>query len=106
MGLPSAPGALAKPRDPVVERSDTTGYDDARIDRPRRGRSGCDPSRVGIMARPSAPGAPAKPRHPGLTAGIPPGCKIQRLESVYQRKLAALDELKKSLLHRAFSGEL
>lgn len=28
----------------------------------------------------------------------------QRLESVYQRKLAALDELKKSLLHKAFSG--
>jgi len=24
----------------------------------------------------------------------------------YQRKLAALDELKKSLLHQAFSGEL
>ena len=32
--------------------------------------------------------------------------EIQRLESLYQRKLAALDELKKSLLHRAFSGEL
>jgi type I restriction enzyme S subunit len=27
-----------------------------------------------------------------------------RLESVYQRKLTALDDLKKSLLHRAFSG--
>ncbi|MGB4342761.1 MAG: restriction endonuclease subunit S, partial [Moraxellaceae bacterium] len=30
----------------------------------------------------------------------------RRLESLYQRKLAALDELKKSLLHKAFSGEL
>ncbi len=30
----------------------------------------------------------------------------QRLESLDQRKLAALDELKKSLLHRAFSGQL
>lgn len=30
----------------------------------------------------------------------------QRLESIYQRKLAALDELKKSLLDRAFRGEL
>lgn len=30
----------------------------------------------------------------------------QRLQSIYQRKLAALDELKKSLLHRAFNGEL
>lgn len=32
--------------------------------------------------------------------------ETQRLESLYQRKLAALDELKKSLLHKAFSGEL
>lgn len=32
--------------------------------------------------------------------------ETQRLESFYQRKLAALDELKKSLLHQAFSGEL
>jgi type I restriction enzyme, S subunit len=30
----------------------------------------------------------------------------QRLASLYQRKLAALDELKKSLLHQAFSGQL
>jgi type I restriction enzyme S subunit len=32
--------------------------------------------------------------------------ETQRLGSLYQRKLAALDELKKSLLHQAFSGEL
>jgi len=32
--------------------------------------------------------------------------ETQRLESNYKQKLAALDELKKSLLHRAFSGEL
>lgn len=30
----------------------------------------------------------------------------QRLEAIYQQKLAGLDELKKSLLHRAFNGEL
>jgi type I restriction enzyme S subunit len=30
----------------------------------------------------------------------------QRLESIYQRKLAALEALKKSLLHQAFTGEL
>jgi type I restriction enzyme, S subunit len=30
----------------------------------------------------------------------------QRLESIYQRKLVALDDLKKSLLHQAFSGQL
>ena len=32
--------------------------------------------------------------------------ETQRLASIYQQKLAALDELKKSLLHRAFNGEL
>ncbi len=32
--------------------------------------------------------------------------ETQRLESLYQQKLAALDELKKSLLHQAFSGQL
>ena len=32
--------------------------------------------------------------------------EAQRLESIYQQKLAALDELKQSLLHQAFSGKL
>jgi type I restriction enzyme S subunit len=32
--------------------------------------------------------------------------KTQRLASIYQRKLAALDALKKTLLHQAFSGQL
>lgn len=32
--------------------------------------------------------------------------ETQRLESIYRQKLSALDELKKSLLHRAFSGQL
>ncbi len=32
--------------------------------------------------------------------------ETQHFESIYQRKLAALDELKKSLLDRAFNGEL
>ena len=32
--------------------------------------------------------------------------ETRRLESIYQRKLAALDELKQSLLHQAFSGAL
>ena len=32
--------------------------------------------------------------------------ETQRLTSIYERKLAALDELKKSLLHQAFSGAL
>ncbi|MEZ5615313.1 MAG: restriction endonuclease subunit S [Rhodocyclaceae bacterium] len=32
--------------------------------------------------------------------------ETRRLESLYQQKLAALDELKKSLLHQAFTGKL
>jgi len=32
--------------------------------------------------------------------------EIERLESIYQRKLVALDALKQSLLHHAFSGQL
>ncbi len=32
--------------------------------------------------------------------------EIRHLASFYQRKLAALEELKKSLLHQAFNGEL
>jgi type I restriction enzyme S subunit len=32
--------------------------------------------------------------------------ETQRLESLYQHKLAALDALKKSLLHQAFTGNL
>ena len=32
--------------------------------------------------------------------------ETQRLESLYQKKLTALDDLKKSLLHKAFTGAL
>jgi type I restriction enzyme S subunit len=32
--------------------------------------------------------------------------EIRNLESLYQQKLTALDDLKKSLLHQAFSGAL
>lgn len=32
--------------------------------------------------------------------------ETERLESIYKQKLAALEELKKSLLHKAFTGEL
>ena len=32
--------------------------------------------------------------------------ETQRLESLYNRKLASLDDLKRSLLHQAFSGQL
>jgi type I restriction enzyme S subunit len=32
--------------------------------------------------------------------------ETQRLVSIYQQNLTALDDLKKSLLHQAFSGQL
>ena len=32
--------------------------------------------------------------------------ETQRLARIYERKLAALEALKKSLLHQAFAGEL
>ncbi len=32
--------------------------------------------------------------------------ETRRLETIYQRKLAALAELKQSILEKAFSGEL
>ena len=32
--------------------------------------------------------------------------ETQHLESIYQQKLAALEALKKSLLHQAFTGNL
>ena len=32
--------------------------------------------------------------------------ETKRLEEIYQQKLAALDELKKSVLQKAFNGEL
>jgi type I restriction enzyme S subunit len=32
--------------------------------------------------------------------------ETQRLETIYRQKLAALDRLKKSLLHVAFTGQL
>jgi type I restriction enzyme S subunit len=32
--------------------------------------------------------------------------ETKRLESVYRRKLAALEALKKSMLHQAFTGNL
>ena len=32
--------------------------------------------------------------------------ETQRLSAIYQQSLAAMEELRKSLLHQAFSGEL
>ncbi|WP_228043669.1 restriction endonuclease subunit S [Dolichospermum sp. LEGE 00246] len=34
------------------------------------------------------------------------GCVTQRLENIYRQKIAALKELKQSILQKAFTGEL
>lgn len=50
---------------------------------------------------------PSEARQKALAAKLDSlQAQTQRLESLYQRKLTSLDELKKSLLHQAFSGQL
>ena len=50
---------------------------------------------------------PPKPQRKAIVAQLDSlQEETKRLESIYQRKLAALDELKTSLLHQAFSGKL
>jgi type I restriction enzyme, S subunit len=48
----------------------------------------------------------SKEQHNVVTQLDSLAAKTQRLTSIYERKLAALDALKKSLLHQAFTGEL
>ncbi|MBD5804555.1 type I restriction enzyme EcoKI subunit R [Azoarcus sp. Aa7] len=47
-----------------------------------------------------------KPLTEGVGQAKDYATETRRLESLYQRKLDALDELKRSLLHQAFSGRL
>jgi type I restriction enzyme S subunit len=50
---------------------------------------------------------PPREKQERIVAGIDTlSTETQRLASLYERKLAALEALKKSLLHQAFSGEL
>lgn len=49
---------------------------------------------------------PLKQQHALVSKIATLRAETQRLESIYQQKLAALDELKQSLLHQAFSGNL
>jgi len=65
---------------------------------------------IGVTKETLTPYPIALPSLPGQQMIVKTIAKLesetQRLESIYQQKLAALDELKKSLLHQAFSGEL
>ena len=75
---------------------------------------------AGLNTRTAAQPKLALSRLASIKLGIPPLAKqkrlaaefdtlhekTQRLESIYQQKLAKLEELKKSLLHQAFTGKL
>jgi len=50
------------------------------------------------------PPIPQQEKMTGLLSAL--ADETQHLESIYQQKLTALDDLKKSLLHQAFSGQL
>ncbi|HEX3685230.1 MAG TPA: hypothetical protein VHU83_22025 [Bryobacteraceae bacterium] len=52
------------------------------------------------------PSPPAPEQHAIVNRIREVSLETQHLQSLYRRKLAALDELKKSLLHQAFSGNL
>ena len=43
---------------------------------------------------------------PALKAVVSRRAETQHLEGIYQQKLAALEALKKSLLHQAFTSQL
>jgi type I restriction enzyme S subunit len=49
---------------------------------------------------------PLTQQHDIVTKLLELSAETQRLESIYRQKLVALDELKKSILHQAFIGEL
>jgi len=65
---------------------------------------------IGVTKETLAPYPIALPSLPGQQIIVKAITKLEsetkRLESIYQQKLAALDELKKSLLHQAFTGAL
>ena len=60
----------------------------------------------GILNELVLPVPPLSEQHSIMTRARTLLAETERLRSVYERKLAALDELKKSLLHQAFAGEL
>ena len=49
---------------------------------------------------------PLTQQHDIVTKLLELSAETQRLESIYQKKIEALDALKKSILHQAFTGEL
>ncbi|MCW5787314.1 MAG: restriction endonuclease subunit S [Nitrospira sp.] len=69
---------------------------------------GATVDRIALKDFPSFPiSLPSLPEQERMTSRLDKlRAETQRLESIYQQKLAALGELKKSLLHQAFSGNL
>lgn len=61
---------------------------------------------IELASRVEIPVPPLKEQHEIATQLDAMSAETQRLEAVYQQKLTALEALKKSLLHQAFSGQL
>ena len=59
-----------------------------------------------VLARFRLPIPPISELRKAVTKFDSLSAETQRLEAIYQQKLTALDDLKKSLLHQAFSGKL
>ena len=59
-----------------------------------------------VLARFELPLPPLTELRPAVAKFEELSVETQRLESLYQQKLAALDASKKSLLHQAFAGAL
>lgn len=61
---------------------------------------------IGLASKVNLPVPPLKQQREIAQQFDELSTETQRLESIYQQKIIALDELKQSLLHQAFAGEL
>ena len=61
---------------------------------------------IDLASRVEIPVPPLDIQHDSASKAELLAVETQRLTSLYERKLAALEELKKSLLRQAFNGEL
>ena len=97
----------------------TLGHAPQLFSQPQRGcitassAARCNPVGVDFILH-GSPRVASRTRQPWAECRYPVGvnerdgrpAETQRLARLYERKLAALDALKKSLLHQAFTGEL
>jgi hypothetical protein len=112
---PSAQGCLPSEMLLTKEGQATLGHAPQRFPQPQRGcitvspTDRCNPVGVDDIL-PDSPRVASRTRQAWAggryPVGVNPPAETQRLASIYERKLAALEALKKSLLHQAFTGQL